>query len=71
MIECGPVAGLIGTSFLGGLIDQPDVTAVDMGGTTSKDGVLHDTLDATDRPASGRNLDMALRSIAANECPSN
>ena len=33
--------GYVG-SFLGGLLDQPDETAVDMGGTTSKTGVLQE-----------------------------
>lgn len=44
LIECGPVAGLIGSQFLGHQLDQPDVIAVDMGGTTSKVGVIQSHL---------------------------
>ena len=40
MIECGPVAGLIGSRFLGSLLDEQDIIAVDIGGTTSKVGVI-------------------------------
>lgn len=55
MIECGPVAGLIGSRFLGGLLEQPDVIAVDMGGTTSKVGVLQDgRLDFDSEPMVNR-----------------
>lgn len=55
MIECGPVAGLIGSRFLGELLDQPDVIAVDMGGTTSKVGVLQDgRLDFASEPMVNR-----------------
>lgn len=44
MIECGPVAGLIGARFLGELLDERDVIAADMGGTTFKVGVIQDGL---------------------------
>lgn len=55
MIECGPVAGLIGSRFLGELLGQPDVIAVDMGGTTSKVGVLQDgRLDFASEPMVNR-----------------
>jgi len=40
MIECGPVAGLIGSRHLGKVLDEPNIIAVDMGGTTSKVGVI-------------------------------
>jgi N-methylhydantoinase A len=40
MIECGPAAGVIGSRALGRLLDQPDVIATDMGGTTFKVSVI-------------------------------
>ncbi|MGR8946916.1 MAG: hydantoinase/oxoprolinase family protein [Gammaproteobacteria bacterium] len=40
LIECGPVAGLIGSKFIGERLRQDNVIAVDMGGTTSKVGVI-------------------------------
>jgi N-methylhydantoinase A len=40
MIECGPVAGLIGSRHLGRLLSESNIIAVDMGGTTSKVGVI-------------------------------
>ena len=40
MIECGPVAGLIGSRYLGQLLRETNIIAVDMGGTTSKVGVI-------------------------------
>ncbi len=42
MIECGPVAGLIGARFLGEVLEERDVIAADMGGTTFKVGVIQD-----------------------------
>ncbi len=42
MIECGPVAGLIGSRFLGDLTEERDIIAADMGGTTFKVGVIQD-----------------------------
>jgi N-methylhydantoinase A len=42
MIECGPVAGLIGSRHLGELLDDRSIIAVDIGGTTSKVGVIRD-----------------------------
>ena len=55
MIECGPVAGLIGSQFLGELLHEPDIIAVDMGGTTSKVGVIQDgTLDYAREPMVNR-----------------
>ena len=42
MIECGPAAGVIGARFLGGLMDQGNIIAADMGGTTFKVGVIQD-----------------------------
>jgi N-methylhydantoinase A len=40
MLECGPAAGVIGSRVLGQLLDQPDVIATDMGGTTFKVSVI-------------------------------
>jgi N-methylhydantoinase A len=40
MLECGPAAGVIGSRALGDLLSQPDVIAVDMGGTTFKVSVI-------------------------------
>ncbi len=40
MLECGPAAGVIGSRVLGQLLDQPDVIATDMGGTTFKVAVI-------------------------------
>ena len=40
MLECGPAAGVIGSKVLGRLLDQPDVIATDMGGTTFKVSVI-------------------------------
>lgn len=42
MLECGPAAGVIGSRSLGQMLDQPDVIAVDMGGTTFKVSVIQD-----------------------------
>ncbi|MGR9090997.1 MAG: hydantoinase/oxoprolinase family protein [Gammaproteobacteria bacterium] len=42
MIECGPVAGLIGSRHLGEQLDDRSIIAVDIGGTTSKVGVIRD-----------------------------
>jgi N-methylhydantoinase A len=42
MIECGPVAGVIGARYLGELMGDRDVIAADMGGTTFKVGVIQD-----------------------------
>ena len=40
MLECGPAAGVIGSRVLGELLNQPDVIATDMGGTTFKVAVI-------------------------------
>jgi N-methylhydantoinase A len=40
MLECGPAAGVIGSRVLGQLLDQPNVIATDMGGTTFKVSVI-------------------------------
>ena len=40
MLECGPVAGVIGSKFLGDLMGDADVIAADMGGTTFKVGII-------------------------------
>ena len=55
MIECGPVAGLIGSRHLGQLLDEANIIAVDMGGTTSKVGVIQNgTLDYAREPMVNR-----------------
>ena len=40
MLECGPVAGVIGSKFLGDLMGDKDIIAADMGGTTFKVGII-------------------------------
>ena len=40
LIECGPAAGVIGSRYLGQMMDDADVIAADMGGTTFKVGVI-------------------------------
>ena len=40
MLECGPAAGVIGSKALGELLNQKDVIATDMGGTTFKVSVI-------------------------------
>ena len=42
MVECGPVAGVIGSKFLGDGMDDSNIIAADMGGTTFKVGVIQD-----------------------------
>ncbi|MEM7466593.1 MAG: hydantoinase/oxoprolinase family protein [Pseudomonadota bacterium] len=51
LIECGPVAGLIGSQYIGARLEQDDIIAVDMGGTTSKVGVIRSqSLSLDDQP---------------------
>ena len=40
MLECGPVAGVIGSKFLGDNMGDKDIIAADMGGTTFKVGII-------------------------------
>ena len=40
MLECGPAAGVIGSRHLGQLMEDQDIIACDMGGTTFKVGVI-------------------------------
>lgn len=40
MLECGPAAGVIGSRALGETLEQPDIIATDMGGTTFKVSVI-------------------------------
>ena len=40
MLECGPAAGVIGSRHLGQLMEDDDIIACDMGGTTFKVGVI-------------------------------
>ena len=42
MVECGPVAGVIGSKFLGDSMGDSNIIAADMGGTTFKVGVIQD-----------------------------
>ena len=42
MVECGPVAGVIGSKFLGDSMGDGNIIAADMGGTTFKVGVIQD-----------------------------
>lgn len=42
MLECGPVAGVMGSQFLGDSMGDKDIIAADMGGTTFKVGVVRD-----------------------------
>lgn len=44
MLECGPVAGVIGSRRLGAIMGDPNVIAADMGGTTFKVGIIQDGL---------------------------
>ncbi len=43
MLECGPVAGVIGSKFLGDLMQDRDIIAADMGGTTFKVGIIQNS----------------------------
>src|SRR5437867_6232313 len=40
IIESGPAAGVVGSAFQGRLINQQNILAADMGGTTFKVGVI-------------------------------
>ena len=40
MLECGPVAGVIGSKFLGDGMGDGNIIAADMGGTTFKVGII-------------------------------
>lgn len=42
MVECGPVAGVIGSKFLGEGMGDENIIAADMGGTTFKVGIIQD-----------------------------
>jgi N-methylhydantoinase A len=42
LLECGPAAGVIGSSALGTLLGQQNIIATDMGGTTFKVSVIQD-----------------------------
>lgn len=44
MLECGPVAGVIGSKLLGEVMGDRNIIAADMGGTTFKVGVIQDGL---------------------------
>ncbi|MCH8108595.1 MAG: hydantoinase/oxoprolinase family protein [Chloroflexi bacterium] len=40
LLESGPAAGALAASFYGGLLGQPDLVSLDMGGTTAKTCVI-------------------------------
>lgn len=42
MVESGPASGVWGAAALGRLIDEPEVIALDIGGTTAKCGLITD-----------------------------
>lgn len=42
MIESGPASGMLGAAMLGQLIDEPNVIALDIGGTTAKCSLIDD-----------------------------
>ena len=51
MLECGPAAGVIGSRHLGRLMEDEDIIACDMGGTTFKVGVIQgDAIDYAREP---------------------
>ena len=41
MIESGPASGIWGAAALGNLIDEPNIIALDIGGTTAKCSLIH------------------------------
>jgi N-methylhydantoinase A len=42
IIESGPAAGVVGSQFLGNLINEPNILTTDMGGTTFKVSLIRD-----------------------------
>lgn len=42
MVESGPAAGVIASTYLGGLLGHEDVISFDMGGTTAKTGMIQE-----------------------------
>lgn len=40
LVESGPVAGVIGSAHIGDIIDEPNVIAFDVGGTTAKTSLI-------------------------------
>jgi N-methylhydantoinase A len=42
MLECGPAAGMVGAQYLATVLQDQNVIAADMGGTTFKVGVIQD-----------------------------
>ncbi len=55
LIESGPVAGLLGSKYVGDLIDNQNILSTDMGGTTFKTGVIRDSrTEYADEPMVGR-----------------
>jgi N-methylhydantoinase A len=42
MVESGPVAGVLGAAMLGKLVNQKNIIALDMGGTTAKCSLVED-----------------------------
>jgi N-methylhydantoinase A len=55
LIESGPVAGVLGSQYVGSLVDERNVLSTDMGGTTFKTGVVRgDRIEYADEPMVGR-----------------
>ena len=42
MVESGPASGMLGAAMLGRLIDEPNIIALDIGGTTAKCSLIDD-----------------------------
>ena len=54
LLESGPAAGALAASFYGGLLGQPDLVSLDMGGTTAKTCVIEGG-----KPASANSIEVA------------
>ena len=53
MVESGPASGVWGAAELGRLIGEPDVLALDIGGTTAKCSLIEDARMCGSRPTTG------------------
>ncbi len=50
MIESGPASGMLGAAMLGRLIEEPNIIALDVGGTTAKCSLIDDgTIQVTNK----------------------
>ena len=54
LLESGPAAGALGGSYYGGLLGQPDLISLDMGGTTAKTCVIEGG-----KPSVSNNIEVA------------